>query len=64
MEDNQGAIAIAKNPTAHACTKHIDIHYHYVQEAVQGVVDIHYFRTDKMIADLVTKPLLRGQCVW
>ena len=31
MEDNQGAIAIAiaRNPTAHARTKHIDICYHF-----------------------------------
>ena len=28
MEDNQGAIAIAKNPVAYSRTKHIDIQYH------------------------------------
>ena len=27
-EDNQGAIAMAKNPVGHARTKHIDIRYH------------------------------------
>ena len=35
MEDNQSAIAIARNPILHARTKHIDIRYHYVREAVQ-----------------------------
>lgn len=30
MEDNQGAICIAKNPVEHLRTKHIDIHYHYI----------------------------------
>ena len=30
FEDNQGAIALAKNPTHHSRTKHIDIKYHYV----------------------------------
>ena len=43
MEDNQGAIAIAKNPVAHARTKHIDIRYHYVREAVnEGMVELFY----------------------
>ena len=30
MEDNQGAICIAKNPVAHSRTKHIDVRYHYI----------------------------------
>lgn len=34
MEDNQGAICIARNPVAHARTKHIDIRYHYIREAL------------------------------
>ena len=60
MEDNQGAIAISKNPTVHARTKHIDIRYHYVREAVQdGIIDLRYCPTDQMIADLMTKPLPR-----
>jgi hypothetical protein len=53
MEDNQGAIAIARNPIAHARTKHIDIHHHFVREAVQeGTIDVCYCSTDDMIADL------------
>lgn len=56
MEDNQGAIGIAKNPIQHARTKHIDIRYHYIREALQeGVI------SDKMIADLLTKGLPRGR---
>ena len=62
MEDNQGAIAIAKNPTSHARTKHIDIRYHFVREAMQkGTIELHYCPTKEMIADLLTKPLPRGQ---
>jgi hypothetical protein len=30
--DNQGAIALAKNPQFHARTKHIDIQHHFVRE--------------------------------
>lgn len=62
MEDNQGTIAIAKNPISHARTKHIDIRYHYVREAVQaGVINLTYCPTEEMIADLLTKPLPRGR---
>jgi hypothetical protein len=32
--DNQGALALATNNKFHACTKHIDIQYHYVQSLI------------------------------
>jgi len=58
MEDNQSAIALAKNPIAHARTKHIDIRYHYICEAVQdGLIELQYCPTNEMTADLLTKPL-------
>ena len=57
-EDNQGAIAMTKNPVGHARTKHIDIHYHFLREGVQnGVIILKYIATDEMIADMLTKPL-------
>ena len=34
-EDNQGSIALAKNPKFHKRTKHIDIRYHFVLERWQ-----------------------------
>lgn len=36
MEDNQGAIALAKNLVSHSKTKLINIHYHYIRETVQS----------------------------
>lgn len=61
MEDNQGAIALAKNPVAHARTKHIDIRYHHIREAIQsGMIDVQYCPTSEMNADLLTKPLPKG----
>ena len=57
-EDNQGAIAMAKNPVGHARTKHIDIRHHFVREGVQnGAIVLKYIATDEMIADMLTKPL-------
>lgn len=62
MEDNWAVIAIARNPVAHARMKHIDIRFHSVQEALQdGAIDVHYCPTSDMLADLLTKPLSKGQ---
>lgn len=42
--------------------KYIDICYHYIREAVQdGTIDLHYCPTSEMIADMLTKPLSKGQ---
>ena len=59
-EDNQGAIAIVKNPISHARTKHIDIKFHYVREAIHdGTIELVYCPTQQMTADMLTKPLPR-----
>jgi hypothetical protein len=56
--DNQGAIALAKNPQFHARSKHIDIQWHYVRQAVdQGVIDLCYISTADQVADIMTKAL-------
>lgn len=57
-EDNQGAIALAKNPEFHKRTKHIDIRYHFVREKVEdGQVCLQYCPTQDMLADIMTKPI-------
>ena len=57
-EDNQGAIAIAKNPVGHKRTKHIDIKYHFVREKVlDGTIGLQYCPTEEMLADILTKPI-------
>ena len=42
----------------HARTKHIEVHYHFVQERVlDGNIDLTYVRTDEQVADIFTKAL-------
>ena len=62
MEDNQGAICIAKNPVEHSRTKHIDVRYHYIREALnEKLIELNYCPTENMIADILTKPLPKGR---
>ena len=62
MGDNQGSIAIARNPISHARTKHIDVRYHFIREVLQdGVINLSYCPTDRMVADILTKPLSRNR---
>ena len=35
-EDNQGTIQLTKNPKSDSRTKHIDIRYHFIREAVKN----------------------------
>lgn len=56
FEDNQGTIAIEKNPVHRQRCKHIDIKYHFIREIVNsGRVILKYCPTDQMVADLMTK---------
>ena len=56
--DNQGAISLAKNPTHHAKTKHVDVQLHFIRDHVeQGTINVEYCPTEDMLADLMTKGL-------
>ena len=60
--DNQGSIALGKNPEHHSRSKHIDIRHHYVREQViLGTVKFQYVSTNEMTADILTKALARDR---
>ena len=62
LEDNQGAIAMAKNPAGHKRSKHIDIRHHFIREVVQALtISLTYCPTIGMLANIFTKPLLKAQ---
>lgn len=57
--DNQSAqkLLLVKE-YSHKRTKHIDLRYHFVKELVQnGVINVVYLPTEKMVADVLTKPV-------
>ena len=58
LADNQGAIALAKNPYLHDRSRHIDIQYHHVRNLVETKkLKIKYIPIADMTADGFTKPL-------
>ena len=58
--NNQGAIALAKDNKFHARTKHIDLQYHFIHEAVKdGKIQVKYVPMDDNVSDIFNKPLPR-----
>jgi hypothetical protein len=58
--DNQGALALTRNPVQSERSKHIAIMHHFVRERVEdGQLDTVDVRTDGMAADFLTKPCQR-----
>ena len=56
--DNQGCLALARNPEFHDRTKHIDIQYHWIREVLDsGRVEMHFVGTEDQVAGIFTKPL-------
>lgn len=64
QSDNMEAIHLTSKSIFHARTKHIEIHYHWIREAVKGGnMIVKYRPTEDMVADLLTKPLSKNQFV-
>lgn len=58
FNDNQSAQKLSTNPVFHERSKHIDVRYHFIREAIsENLIDIKYMQTDEMIADVLTKGL-------
>jgi hypothetical protein len=59
-QDNQSTMKVAERGMSNnPVTKHIDIRYLWIKEVLQqGKLLLKYKRTDEMIADGLTKPLL------
>ena len=58
FSDNQSAIALSKDHQYHTCTKHIDIHCHFICWIIKdGKLWLNYCPTTDMIANMLTKAL-------
>jgi hypothetical protein len=65
MGDNYGAMELAKNPTNHSRTKHIDIRYHFIRDQVlEQNIEILPVDTLEQTADIFTKPLEKQKFVY
>ncbi|MCO5607326.1 hypothetical protein L7F22_061521 [Adiantum nelumboides] len=65
--DNLSSIQLAKNPVFHALTKHIEIHYHFLQvQVLAGAIDLVYVNKEERVADIFTKALgaEKLHCFW
>ncbi|CAI7801141.1 unnamed protein product [Closterium sp. NIES-53] len=60
--DSKGAIALAKNPVLHGLTKHMRVNWHWTRSTVAaGEVELHYVKTTRQPADMMTKRLVQKQ---
>ncbi|CDO76235.1 hypothetical protein BN946_scf184644.g9 [Trametes cinnabarina] len=56
--DNQAAIALTKDGSYHARTKHIDVRYHFIRYYIDaGSIRLLYCPSNDMTADVLTKAL-------
>ena len=63
FEDNQ-QFAWPKTHKFQRRIKHIDIKYHFIREQINsGTVELKYFPTEDMIADMLTKGLHKEKFV-
>ena len=54
--DNMRSIKLSSNPVFHARTKHIEVHYHFIQEKViAGEIDLQHVSTTMQVTDIFTK---------
>ena len=52
------SIHLAQNPVFHAHTKHIKMHYQFIEECIQvGDIDLKHISTNLQVANIFTKAL-------
>ena len=58
LSDNLSALTLSHDATYHACTKHINVAYHYIHKKVaSNKAALTYVKLKDNLTDLMTKPL-------
>ena len=58
FNDNQSAVTNANTQDIKERSKHIEVRYHFVKQAVNdGIISVKYVSTQEMLADILIKPL-------
>ena len=56
--DSQSVIHLCKNPTFHSRSKHIDVRYHWIRDALEEkLLELDKVHTDHNGSDMMTKSL-------
>ena len=60
--DSQSAIHLGKNSTFHSRSKHFDIRYHWIRDALEArLLELAKVNTDDNCVHMMTKTLLRSK---
>jgi len=56
--DNLGATFLSTNPMFHACSKHVEVDYHFVHDCVaKREMQVRFISSKDQLADFLTKAL-------
>jgi hypothetical protein len=60
--DNQSAIKLTKDPTQHQCSKHIELHMHFIIKLIHDqVIEVLFFPKEDQVANIFTKSLTEAK---
>ena len=60
--NNQSAIKVTKDPVQHQCSKHIELHIHFIRNCVHDRnLEVLFFPTDDEVAYIFTKSLTEAK---
>jgi hypothetical protein len=63
--DNHSCIKLLETPIFHDWSKHIEIRDHFIRDMVKkGAVQLQFIPTKEQLADIFTKPLVKGKFVF